>query len=196
MLEAPLLSLGAAGADSLLCGGIHTGQLTEVAGEAGCGKTQLCLHLLLRAQLPRPLGGLGGAAVYLCTEGDFAVKRLKQMVECDEFALAAGSHPHVALASTRASRRGAPSRREGGPTTTAAVGHTQCTATLDRVFVKVVRGADELDAAIVSCVFSGRPAWARGSVRARMGCCRPRRPSTCGTCSVCRAAAVALWGHS
>jgi DNA-repair protein XRCC3 len=34
--------------------------LTEIAGEAGAGKTQLCLQLALHAVLPKEHGGLGG----------------------------------------------------------------------------------------------------------------------------------------
>ena len=46
--------------DSVLRGGFPCGALTEIAGEASCGKTQICLQLLLAAQLPRYLGGLEG----------------------------------------------------------------------------------------------------------------------------------------
>ena len=46
-----------------------TRHVTELTGEAGAAKTQLVLQLLLNAQLPREVGGLDGAAVYVHTEG-------------------------------------------------------------------------------------------------------------------------------
>lgn len=49
------------------------------AGEAAASKTQLCLQLLLSAQLPQQYGGLDGAAVYVYTEGDPAMRRLHQL---------------------------------------------------------------------------------------------------------------------
>lgn len=52
---------------------------TRTAGEAAASKTQLCLQLLLTAQLPREYGGLGGSAVYVHTEGEPALKRLHQL---------------------------------------------------------------------------------------------------------------------
>lgn len=73
--------------DAWLRGGIPCGHLTEFAGEAGAAKTQLCLQLLLAAQLPRAVGGLDGAAVYIHTEGRAPLSRLKQLV---------ASHPNVA----------------------------------------------------------------------------------------------------
>ena len=49
-------------------------------GEATAGKTQLCLRLLLTAQLPEDQGGLGGSALWLCSEkGDPPVRRLAQL---------------------------------------------------------------------------------------------------------------------
>ena len=37
-------------------GGFRPGTVTEIAGEAGCGKTQLCLHLCAAVQLPAAIG--------------------------------------------------------------------------------------------------------------------------------------------
>lgn len=51
-------------------------------GEATAGKTQLCLRLLLTAQLPEELGGLDGSALWLCSEkGDPPVRRLAQLAK-------------------------------------------------------------------------------------------------------------------
>ena len=67
--------------DRFLRGGLLTRQLTEISGEAGSGKTQLCLQLCLQTQLCVRNGGLAGAAIYICTEGDFPSKRLQQICE-------------------------------------------------------------------------------------------------------------------
>lgn len=50
-------------------GGLYPKGITEIAGESSAGKSQLCMQLLLQAQLPVHMGGLDGACVYLCTEG-------------------------------------------------------------------------------------------------------------------------------
>ena len=54
--------------DEILRGGIPTRGITELVGEAGAAKTQICLQLLLAAQMPASAGGLGGSAVYIHTE--------------------------------------------------------------------------------------------------------------------------------
>ena len=66
--------------DAWLRGGVPTRSVTEIAGEAGSAKTQLALQLLIAAQLPRAMGGLDGAAVYVHTEGRAPLSRLKQLV--------------------------------------------------------------------------------------------------------------------
>ena len=40
-------------------GGLLTSGLTEIVGESGAGKTQLCMQLCLTAQLPRHCHGIG-----------------------------------------------------------------------------------------------------------------------------------------
>lgn len=65
--------------DRILRGGLPTGRLAEIAGEASCGKTQICLQLLLQAQLPQALGGLGGSALYISTEHELPKERLEQI---------------------------------------------------------------------------------------------------------------------
>jgi DNA-repair protein XRCC3 len=72
--------------DAWLRGGVPTRSVTEIVGEAGSAKTQLALQLLIAAQLPRAMGGLDGAAVYVHTEGRAPLSRLKQLV---------ASHPAV-----------------------------------------------------------------------------------------------------
>tara|TARA_B110001452_G_scaffold212316_1_gene182902 strand:+ start:135 stop:1100 length:966 start_codon:yes stop_codon:yes gene_type:complete len=75
------LSLGCPTLDAALGGGFDVQGLTEVAGEAGVGKTQLVLRCLLQAQLPPAYGGLSGGALLLHTEGSSgpSMKRLQQL---------------------------------------------------------------------------------------------------------------------
>jgi hypothetical protein len=65
--------------DVCLGGGIDTLGITEVAGAAGAGKTQLVLQLLLQSQLPVRLGGLGGGAIYLHADTSNASPALKRL---------------------------------------------------------------------------------------------------------------------
>lgn len=65
--------------DKLLCGGLRIRGITEICGEAGSGKTQICLHLCLVVQLPASCGGLGSKAIYISTEGPIPLKRLEAM---------------------------------------------------------------------------------------------------------------------
>uniref|UniRef100_A0AAV1TVF1 RecA family profile 1 domain-containing protein n=1 Tax=Peronospora matthiolae TaxID=2874970 RepID=A0AAV1TVF1_9STRA len=74
-----VLSSGCDSIDALLDGGFRSGLLTEVCGEAGAGKTQVGLQLLLQCRLPRSLGGLQGTACYICTEGVISIKRLHEL---------------------------------------------------------------------------------------------------------------------
>jgi DNA-repair protein XRCC3 len=79
--------------DRFLGGGFACRQVTELAGEAGAAKTQLCLQLLLAAQLPAERGGLAGAAVYVCTEGEPPMGRLRKLAAALPL-----RHPPAALA--------------------------------------------------------------------------------------------------
>ena len=77
--------------------------ILELSGEAGCGKTQICLILslqvlyvlivvvllfymllimTLQAQLSPLLGGLDGSVAYIsCGEGQFPIRRLSQLAK-------------------------------------------------------------------------------------------------------------------
>ncbi len=73
------LSTGSSGLDRLLGGGLEAGYVTEVAGEFGAGKTQLCHQLAVMVQLPKEEGGLSGKALYIDTEGTFRPERILSM---------------------------------------------------------------------------------------------------------------------
>ncbi|KAK9821889.1 hypothetical protein WJX74_010370 [Apatococcus lobatus] len=51
-------------ADQILGGGVALGQLTEICGVPGVGKTQLGIQLAVDVQIPYAFGGIGGTAVY------------------------------------------------------------------------------------------------------------------------------------
>jgi DNA repair protein RadA len=65
--------------DAILGGGIETQAVTELIGDYGVGKTQICLMLSVMAQLPRDKGGLGGDVIYIDTEGTFSPERVYQI---------------------------------------------------------------------------------------------------------------------
>jgi len=77
--------------DELLGGGIETQAMTELIGEYGVGKTQICLMLSVMVQLPLDKGGLEGNVVYIDTEGTFMPERIF------EIASAHGLDPHETL---------------------------------------------------------------------------------------------------
>ena len=59
-------------------GGVDAAGITEIAGEAGTGKTQLALQLMLQAQLPVARGGLAGGCVYLHGDSATAAPTLRR----------------------------------------------------------------------------------------------------------------------
>ncbi len=75
------LTTGCKALDDLLMGGIETQAITELVGEYGVGKTQLCHQLCVTVQLPRDKGGLDGTALYIDTEGTFRPERILQIAE-------------------------------------------------------------------------------------------------------------------
>jgi DNA repair protein RadA len=72
-------STGSKNFDKLLGGGIATQAVTELIGEFGAGKTQICFKLCVTAQLPTEDGGLNGNVVYIDTEGTFMPERIAEM---------------------------------------------------------------------------------------------------------------------
>jgi len=73
------ISTGVRALDGLLGGGIETRAVTEVVGEFGSGKTQLCHQLAVMVQLPEDRGGLGAKAIYIDTENTFRPERVAQI---------------------------------------------------------------------------------------------------------------------
>lgn len=50
---------GCRAVDKILNNGISNVGITEISGESGSGKSQICLQLAVTVQLPEQLGGLG-----------------------------------------------------------------------------------------------------------------------------------------
>jgi DNA repair protein RadA len=65
----------------ILGGGIETCAITELIGEFGSGKTQLCFTLSVLAQQPVEQGGFAGKVCVIDTEGTFIPERIKQIAE-------------------------------------------------------------------------------------------------------------------
>ena len=85
------ITTGSNSFDDLLGGGLETKAVTEVYGEFGTGKTQLCHTLCLMVQQDRLAGGLGGRAIYIDTENTFRPERIASIT------LARGLDPQQAL---------------------------------------------------------------------------------------------------
>ncbi|XXQ33580.1 DNA repair protein RAD51 like protein 3 [Plasmodiophora brassicae] len=67
--------------DTIMGGGCQIGQITELCGLPGVGKTQLCMELACTVQIPKDLHGVEGEAVYIDAEGGMMPLRLHQMAE-------------------------------------------------------------------------------------------------------------------
>jgi len=67
--------------DNLLGGGIALGEVTEVAGLPGTGKTQLATQLSVLARLPHVYGGVEGRTLYVDAEGSFLAERAHSMAD-------------------------------------------------------------------------------------------------------------------
>ncbi|KAI2493435.1 RAD51-like protein [Fragilaria crotonensis] len=67
--------------DEMLGGGVSIGEVTEICGLPGAGKTQLAMQLCVNANLPHQVGGTCGQAVYIDTEGSFSPERCQSMAE-------------------------------------------------------------------------------------------------------------------
>jgi DNA repair protein RadA len=72
---------GSAKLDSFLKGGIETRAITEIAGEFGSGKSQICYTLCVTANMPIDKKGLGGNVIFIDTENTFRAERIFQIAE-------------------------------------------------------------------------------------------------------------------
>jgi DNA repair protein RadA len=79
------ISTGSKSFDDLLGGGIETKAVTEVYGEFGTGKTQLCHTLCVMVQQPSTGGGLAAKAIYIDTENTFRPERIVSIAEARGF---------------------------------------------------------------------------------------------------------------
>jgi DNA repair protein RadA len=76
---------GSKSLNQLLGGGIETQALTEIAGEFGSGKSQLCHTISFTANMPKEKGGLGGNVIFIDTENTFRPERVHQIAEAYGF---------------------------------------------------------------------------------------------------------------
>eukprot|EP00977_Amphora_coffeiformis_P027800 scaffold34646_cov173-Amphora_coffeaeformis.AAC.6 len=67
--------------DLLLGGGLPLGELTEIAGPPGIGKTQWAMQLAVNVQTPTSFGGVAGSAIYIDTEGSLTPERCHDMAK-------------------------------------------------------------------------------------------------------------------
>lgn len=70
------ISTGSKNLDDLFGGGIETRAITEIYGEYGTGKTQLCHTLCVIVNSDKPQGGLNAGALYIDTENTFRPERI------------------------------------------------------------------------------------------------------------------------
>ncbi len=75
------LTTGSKAVDEILGGGLETQTITEIYGEYGSGKSQLCHQMCVNVQLPIGHGGLNGSALYIDTENTFRTERIVQMAK-------------------------------------------------------------------------------------------------------------------
>ncbi|MHB8566586.1 MAG: DNA repair and recombination protein RadA [Nitrososphaerales archaeon] len=78
------ISTGSKNLDDLFAGGIETKAVTEIYGEFGSGKTQICHTLCVMVQRPKEDGGLSGKVVYIDTENTFRPERIVGIAESRE----------------------------------------------------------------------------------------------------------------
>jgi DNA repair protein RadA len=75
------VTTGSSELDTMLGGGLESQSITEIYGEFGTGKSQLCHQLCVNAQLGKKQGGLDGGALYIDTENTFRPERIAQIAK-------------------------------------------------------------------------------------------------------------------
>ena len=79
------ISTGSRNLDDLLGGGVETKAITELYGESGSGKTQLCITLCVMVSQDAALGGLNGSSLVIDTENNFKVERINSIAQARGF---------------------------------------------------------------------------------------------------------------
>ena len=79
--NAERISTGSANLDELFGGGIETNAITEIYGEYGTGKTQICHVLSTMVSRPKLEGGLNAKVLYIDTENTFRPERIVSIAE-------------------------------------------------------------------------------------------------------------------
>ena len=77
-----------------LGGGFKTGNVYEIYGEAGTGKSQLSMQMSINVTLPQEIGGLAGKAVYLDCDGGFSFRRLREISQATKAMVLPVLHPN------------------------------------------------------------------------------------------------------
>jgi len=67
--------------DDLLGGGLQLGEITELCGQPGIGKTQISIQLALNARFVELEAGAFAHSVFIDTEGAFMIERVVQIAE-------------------------------------------------------------------------------------------------------------------
>jgi DNA repair protein RadA len=80
------ISTGSKNLDDLFGGGIETKAITEIYGEYGTGKTQLCHTLCIIVNLDKSHGGLNAGALYIDTENTFRPERIVSIAKARNLA--------------------------------------------------------------------------------------------------------------
>jgi len=65
----------------MMGGGVWPGELVEICGVPGIGKTQFGMQLAVNVQIPKLFAGVEGEAIFIDTEGSFMVERALQISE-------------------------------------------------------------------------------------------------------------------
>ncbi|CAO3673978.1 unnamed protein product [Rhizopus stolonifer] len=87
------ITLSSKNLDKLMDRGIPVYKITEICGESGTGKTQICMQLAVNVQLSTAERGLEGECIYVDTEGSFIPSRLLDIAnELDIEAISKGIH--------------------------------------------------------------------------------------------------------
>jgi len=75
------ITTGSKELDTLIGGGIETQSITEVYGKMAAGKSQWCFQTAVTVQLPKEMGGLEGACLYIDSENSFRPERVIQVAK-------------------------------------------------------------------------------------------------------------------